>query len=134
MELNIKNPTITNAGAVAKEGIAMKMGANSMEIRKSSAVTIAVKPVLPPSATPAEDSTKVVVVEVPKIAPALVAIASAMSAGLICFNLPSLSSIFALLHTPISVPRVSKISTKRKEKMTTIKLMMLTPSKSNRKH
>lgn len=40
-----------------------------------------IKPVRPPSATPAEDSTNVVVVDVPKIAPADVAIASDIRAG-----------------------------------------------------
>ena len=134
MVVNIRKPTMTRAGAVAKDGMAMKIGANSMEIRNSTAVTTAVRPVLPPSATPAEDSTNVVVVEVPRIAPAEVATASAISAGLIWGSLPSLSSILPLLHTPISVPSVSKISTNRNEKITTIKFTMLTPSKLNLKH
>lgn len=73
-ELNIKKPTMISAGAVAKDGIAVKIGAKNMEIRKSTAVTRAVSPVLPPTITPAEDSTKVVVVEVPNTAPAEVAI------------------------------------------------------------
>ena len=126
---------MTSAGAVAKDGMAMEtQAANSMDTRKSTAVTTAVKPVLPPTATPAEDSTNVVVVEVPRIAPAEVAMESASSAGLILANLPSLSSMSALVQTPTSVPRVSKISTNRNEKMTTIKFTMLMPSKSTRKH
>ena len=35
------------AGAVAKEGIAVKIGANSIETKKRTAVVIAVRPVLP---------------------------------------------------------------------------------------
>ena len=49
-------------------------------------------------------------------------------------SLPSLSSIFALVATPISVPRVSKISTNRNEKMTTMKFTMPTALKSTLKH
>ena len=52
------------AGAVAKEGIAVNIGAKSIEIRNRTAVVSAVRPVLPPAATPAEDSTNVVVVDV----------------------------------------------------------------------
>lgn len=58
MELNIRNPTITRAGAVAKDGIAMKIGAKNIEIKNRIAVMTALNPVLPPAATPAEDSTK----------------------------------------------------------------------------
>lgn len=45
-------------------------------MKKSAAVAMAARPVLPPSATPAEDSTNVVTVEVPQIAPVVVAMAS----------------------------------------------------------
>ena len=38
-------------------------------MKNIAAVTIAERPVLPPTATPAEDSTKVVTVEVPQTAP-----------------------------------------------------------------
>ena len=75
-EDTIKNPTKIKAGAVAKPGIAVKIGAKKMEIRNKSPVTTDDNPVRPPAATPAEDSTYVVVVEVPMIAPAEVAIAS----------------------------------------------------------
>ena len=54
-----------NAGAVAKDGIAVKIVANRVESRNKSADTRAVRPVRPPTATPDADSTKVVVVEVP---------------------------------------------------------------------
>ena len=66
-----------SAGAVAKAGMARKMGAKRMESRKRAAAVSAVRPVRPPAVTPAADSTKVVVVEVPKTAPAEVAMASA---------------------------------------------------------
>ncbi|SCI93347.1 Uncharacterised protein [uncultured Butyricicoccus sp.] len=123
-----------SAGAVANEGIAVKIGANRVDTRNRPAVTRAVRPVRPPTATPEADSTNVVVVEVPSTAPAEVAIASDSRAGLMRGSLPSLSSISALVATPISVPRVSKISTNRNEKITTIKLMMPTVLKSTLKH
>ena len=62
---------------MAKPGIARKSGARKIESRNSTAAVAAVRPVLPPAATPAEDSTKVVVVEVPKTAPTAVATESA---------------------------------------------------------
>ena len=46
-----------NAGAVAKDGIAVKIGANRVESRNRSADTRAVRPVRPPTATPDADST-----------------------------------------------------------------------------
>ena len=132
--LNIKNPTIINAGAVAKDGIAVKIGAKNMEIKNNTAVTSAVSPVLPPANTPAEDSTNVVVVDVPNTAPALVAIASAISADLILGNLPFSSNTLAFVFTPISVPNVSNKSTNKNENTTTMKLKIPTPSKSILKH
>ena len=122
IELNIKKPTTISAGAVAKDGIAVKIGAKNIDSANSTAAVIEVRPVLPPAATPAEDSTNVVVVEVPRTAPAVVATASARSAGFICGSLPFSSSISAFEHTPIRVPKVSKRSTNRKENTTTIKL------------
>ena len=107
--LNIRKPTIIRAGAVANDGIATKIGAKNIDIRNKTAVVNDVKPVLPPDATPADDSTNVVVVDVPRTAPADVAIASERSAGLIPGSLPFLSSIFAFVLTPISVPSVSKL-------------------------
>ena len=73
----IKKPTNRRAGAVANPGMAMKIGDKKIATRNNKPVTMEERPVLPPSATPAELSTKVVVVEVPSTAPALVAIASA---------------------------------------------------------
>ena len=104
---NIKNPTMISAGAVAKDGIAVKIGANNVEIRNKNPETTAVKPVRPPAATPEEDSTNVVTVEVPRTAPAVVATASAINAGLIPGSLPSSSSIPAFVLTPTKVPSVT---------------------------
>ena len=70
----------------------------------------------------------------PDASMAEVAIASARRASLIRGSFPSLSSISALVATPTKVPKVSKISTKRKDNSTTIKLITLTPERSARKH
>ena len=111
--LSIYNPTITKAGAVAKDGIARKIGDKNRDNPKRIAVVTAVRPVLPPSDTPEALSTKVVVVEVPRIAPKVVATASARSAPLIWGSFPSSSNISALADTPTSVPIVSKRSTNK---------------------
>ena len=112
---------MTSAGAVAKDGMARKIGDRNSDSPKRIAVVTAVSPVLPPSVTPDALSTKVVVVEVPRTAPAVVATASAINAPLICGSFPSSSSMFALEDTPIRVPIVSNISTNRKANTTTIK-------------
>ena len=78
-EVIIKNPTMINAGAVANPGIAIKIGLNTIDTKNNKEVTTDARPVLAPSETPDELSTKVVVVDVPRIAPAEVAIASAKS-------------------------------------------------------
>ena len=90
---------------------------------------IAVRPVLPPSDTPEALSTKVVVVDVPKIAPVVVARASAIRAPLILGSLPSLSNILAFVDTPIRVPNVSNKSTNKNAKITTTKSRILIPLK-----
>ena len=59
----------------------VKSGENNVARRNKTPVVSAVRPVRPPAATPAEDSTNVVTVDVPSTAPALVAIASEISAG-----------------------------------------------------
>ena len=56
-EVNIRKPTIINAGAVANAGIARKIGEKNREIRNSTATVMAVRPVRPPSPTPAALST-----------------------------------------------------------------------------
>ena len=59
------NPTITRAGAVAKDGIAKKIGDKNRDNPKRIAVVTEVRPVRPPSDTPEALSTKVVVVDAP---------------------------------------------------------------------
>ena len=103
------------AGAVANPGIAKKIGENIKDNKNKIAVDRAVSPVLPPSATPAALSTKVVTVDVPNTAPTEVAMASDSSAGFIFGSLPSLSSISAFVDTPISVPIVSNKSTNKND-------------------
>ncbi len=98
---------------MANAGIAIKSGDKIIETRNSTPVVRAVRPVRPPSATPAELSTKVVTVDVPATAPTVVPTASAKRAPFILGNCPSSSSISALEATPISVPNVSKISTNK---------------------
>ena len=109
-------------------------GAKMIASKNKKPVTTDARPVLAPSDTPEELSTKVVVVDVPRIAPAEVAIASAKSAGLILSNFPFSSNISALLATPIRVPIVSNISTNRNAKMITTKSKALTLPISARKH
>ena len=53
-----------SAGAVAKDGIARKIGDRNRDRPNKIAVVTAVSPVLPPSDTPEALSTKVVVVDV----------------------------------------------------------------------
>ena len=57
-EVSIRYPTMIRAGAVAKDGIARKIGDNSSDNPKRIAATREVSPVRPPSATPEALSTK----------------------------------------------------------------------------
>ena len=84
----IRNPTKINAGAVANPGIVVNNGAKMIANKNNNPVTTEESPVLAPSDTPEELSTNVVVVDVPRIAPALVAIASAKSAGSSVWKIP----------------------------------------------
>ena len=59
----IRNPTKISAGAVAKPGIAVKIGAKKIASRNNNPVTMDARPVLAPAPTPAELSTNVVVVD-----------------------------------------------------------------------
>lgn len=129
-DVSIRNPTMIRAGAVAKDGIARKIGDNSSDNPKRMAATREVSPVRPPSATPEALSTKVVTVEVPHIAPTVVPTASERRAPLMFGSLPSLSSISALEATPIRVPRVSNISTNRNANIMTTKSSVKTMEKS----
>ena len=123
-----------SAGAVAKDGIAKKIGESNSDRAKSTAVVNAVRPVRPPSVTPEALSTKVVVVDVPRTAPKVVPTASAINAPLILGSFPSSSNIPAFVDTPIKVPSVSKISTNKKAKTTTKKFKENTFEKSSLKN
>jgi hypothetical protein len=112
----IKRPTIISAGAVAAAGIERKSGEKKSATAKQHAIENAVRPERPPCATPAALSTYVVVVDVPRIAPTVVAIASAINACLRRRILPFSSTICDFVHTPMSVPTVSNISIKKKVK------------------
>ena len=58
-----------NVQPVAQGGMEPKMGAKKMEMRKQAPVVMAVRPVRPPSAMPAPDSTKAVEGETPRREP-----------------------------------------------------------------
>ena len=79
---NIRNPTKIRAGAVAALGISAKRGVIKRAKRKRTPVVKDVRPVRPPAATPDDDSTNEVTVEVPRQAPTTVPIESAIRA---CF-------------------------------------------------
>ena len=79
--LIIRKPTKISAGAVANPGIEINRGERISDTRNSNPVTTDESPVRPPADIPEELSTKVVVVDVPRTAPVLVAIASARRAG-----------------------------------------------------
>ena len=85
-------------------------------MKKNTAVDTAARPVRPPSATPAEDSTKVVTVEVPHTAPTVVATASENIAFSKLGILPSFVNKLPREHAPYNVPNVSNISTKQNAK------------------
>ena len=74
-------PTITKAGAAANVGICLNNPASSRPDSIITPTVTAVRPVFPPSSTPAADSMYVVVVLVPNTAPTTVAPASAMKAS-----------------------------------------------------
>ena len=57
MFFSINRPTNTRAGAVANDGIARKIGYSGSASKNRIAEVKAVRPVLPPSATPVVDST-----------------------------------------------------------------------------
>lgn len=65
----MSTPTIISAGAVTVVGITARSGLKIIDIRKKIPTKIAVKPVRPPMAIPALDSTEVPSGAVPKTAP-----------------------------------------------------------------
>lgn len=113
----IRMPTKMSEAAVAQLGMSAAMGARNIAMKNIAAVKTEERPVLPPSAMPAEDSTKVVTVEVPQTAPKHVAAASANMALFMLGTLPSLSSRLPAEHAPYRVPRVSNMSTMQNASM-----------------
>ena len=65
-EAIMNTPTMMSAGAVAAPGIIPATGARRTAKKNSMETTTEVRPVLPPSEIPVEDSTNVVTVEVPR--------------------------------------------------------------------
>ena len=126
----MRKPTMTRAGAVAKAGMAMKNGDKKRDRAKRMATQTAVRPVRPPSLTPVALSTKVVVVLVPMKAPTVVATASAKRAPLMRGRRHFVEHV-SLGRYADEVPKVSKISTKRKANMTTKKSRLKTRLKSS---
>ena len=121
MDRIMMNPTMTNAGAVANPGMARKMGAQIRDMRKRRAATMAASPVLAPALTPMADSANVVVVLVPRMAPAKVAMESAIRTFLIPGMVPSFFIRGVLTTAPLTEPTVSKKSVKKKEKLISVR-------------
>ena len=67
--LIMSEPTMMRAPPVAQGGIEAKIGAKKTETKNMMPTTLAVLPVLPPSAIPVADSTKAVTGDVPMSAP-----------------------------------------------------------------
>ena len=113
-------------GAVPAAGTTPISGAKNALTTNRIATTTAVKPVRPPEPIPAALSTKVVVLEVPKIAPKIVPIESAKRALSILELKPFPSSkafsssaekIPVRRPVPINVPIVSNVSDRLKAKI-----------------
>ena len=113
----INAPTIINAADVTSTEITLTSGEKNKAIAKHAAITTDVKPVLPPTAMPADDSTLVAGVDVPKIAPITPAAESA-SNPLPMFGILLSFIIPAWLAKPINAPAVSKKATIKNVKMT----------------
>ena len=77
-------------------------------------VTRAVRPVRPPASTPAADSTKVVMVQLPVRPPAMVAMASEVRVSFMPGISPFSSSMPPRAAAPMTVPIVSNISMMQK--------------------
>src|SRR6056297_828267 len=110
---SISSATTTSAMWLAYWGMAAASGTTASDSRNSTATTSATMPVRPPSSTPVADSTYVVTVEVPSIAPNVVPTASAISGLSASGRSPSSSRKPPACPTPTSVPAVSKKSTKK---------------------
>ena len=98
--LAISTPTKISAGAVAHDGMMLATGLRNRHTAKQSAVTKLVRPVLPPAAIPEADSTNVVHVHVPRIAPDSVPIESHIIHSSSFIGSPFSSSILAWEAAP----------------------------------
>src|SRR5690606_7751105 len=114
----INTPTMISAGAVTAGVTTPSSGEKNRASRNSTDVATDVNPVRPPAATPADDSTYAVVVDVPSTAPPIAATESDTNAARALGSLPSRSRP-AWPAMAISVPDVSKKSTNIIVKITT---------------
>mmetsp|Transcript_18225 Transcript_18225/g.46647 ORF Transcript_18225/g.46647 Transcript_18225/m.46647 type:complete len:285 (+) Transcript_18225:576-1430(+) len=111
----ISAPTMMSAGAVAVGGTAEKTGMKKTDTANQHAITMAVSPVRPPSAMPAQDSLAMITGEVPRTEPAIVAKAEARKAYVEPGSLCVMGSTRpACRPAPNCTPAVSKSATKRK--------------------
>ena len=108
--LTIKIPTAIKAGAVTALVTIDNNGDKKIDKMNKIPVTTAVKPVRPPTAIPAVDSTNDVTVDVPNAAPATVPTASTNNAFSASTNSPFSSIKPASPPTEINVPAVIPIS------------------------
>lgn len=127
----IIKPTKINAGAVAAGGTNAKIGLRNRAERNKRPVTSEARPVLAPAAIPEALSTKLVTVEVPRQAPAIVPVASARSARFALTIVPFSSFKFACSATPTKVPIVSNKSVNKNVKNTMKNLIERTLAHSN---
>mmetsp|Transcript_6727 Transcript_6727/g.16396 ORF Transcript_6727/g.16396 Transcript_6727/m.16396 type:complete len:238 (+) Transcript_6727:662-1375(+) len=109
----MKAPTTISAGAVAVVGTAANTGTKKTLRLNMAATTRAVRPVRPPSAMPAHVSLWMMVGEVPRSEPKVVASDAARKAGLLPGSVPvCLSRRSACIPAPNCTPAVSKMQTK----------------------
>src|SRR5699024_3473401 len=113
----IIEPTIIRAGAVISVVITARMGEKNKAIAKQAAIITDVKPVLPPTAIPAEDSTLVAGVDVPSIDSVSLAIESS-SIALPVFVMVLFFMNPGWLESTIKAPAVSKKATNKNVKIT----------------
>lgn len=104
---HIKIPTTTSAGATAKVGMIVNIGANGIASRNKIPTTIAVRPVLPPSIIPVELSMYVTTGEVPKRDPIIGPSASTLKTFLSLGSLPFSSYPSTFVVSAVKVPIVS---------------------------
>ncbi len=112
-------PTIISAGAVTSTVITASNGEKNNASKKNPAVTTEANPDLPPTPTPAVDSTNDVVVDVPTIEPTTVADASANNALPARGNISYLSLVLPVSQQQRAFLLYQRNSTNKNVKMTT---------------